>query len=111
MTRIDLYTKATLTMIAVLLAVLVFQPIPHPVVVQAQSDRPNFYLEPGTNTLRKPDGTAQLRGKVVIDLKTGGAWGFPTMLGAPYPVDTTVTQPPVSEPMYLGRFDFAKMKR
>ncbi|HEV3333528.1 MAG TPA: hypothetical protein VG096_21235 [Bryobacteraceae bacterium] len=110
MTRVDLYTKVVLTMIAGLLAVLAFRPVPHPITVQAQSAAANFYLEPGTNTLRKPDGTGQLQGKVVIDLRNGDAWGFPTLSGAPYPVDPTDTKPPVSEPIYLGRFDFATIK-
>ena len=110
MTRIDLYTKAMLTIIAALLGVLAFRPVAQPVTVQAQSDRANFYIEPGTNTLRKPDGTEQVQGKVVIDLRNGDAWGFPTLSGAPYPVDPTNTKPPVSQPMYLGRFDFSKIK-
>jgi hypothetical protein len=41
-------------------------------------------------------------------------WGFPTHgAGAPYPVDALNLneRTPVSKPIYLGRFDFAAMKR
>jgi hypothetical protein len=41
---------------------------------------------------------------------TPAVWGFPTLENVPYPVDRTATNPPVSEPLYLGRFDLAKMK-
>ncbi len=61
--------------------------------------------------LRKPNGTGQVEGKVFIDLRTGDIWGFPTLSGAPYPVDATKNEPTVSEPMYLGKFDLSKMKR
>jgi hypothetical protein len=47
---------------------------------------------------------------VVIDRLTGDIYGFPTLEEVPYPVDRGNTKPPVSEPMYLGRFDLAKMK-
>jgi hypothetical protein len=52
-----------------------------------------------------------MQGKVVIDLRTGEVWGFPTLDRVPYPVDWTKPTPPVSSPMYLGKFDFAKMRR
>jgi hypothetical protein len=106
----DMYTKTLLTVIAGLLALLVLRPIATPIPAQAQSDSSNFYIEPGYTALRKPDGTAQLKGKVVIDRKTGEIWGFPTLVDLPYPVDSTSTDPPVSKPMYLGKFDFSRMK-
>jgi hypothetical protein len=46
---------------------------------------------------------------MVVDLRNGDVWGFPTLLGSPYPVDPTRSQPPTSTPIYLGRFDFSKM--
>jgi len=70
----DMYTKTVLTVIAGLLALLVLRPIATPIPAQAQSDHPNLYIEPGYTALRKPDGTAQLKGKVVIDRKTGDIW-------------------------------------
>jgi hypothetical protein len=54
--------------------------------------------------LRKPDGTAQVYGKVFIDMQTGDVWGFPTNTTDPYPSNPTSSTPPKSHPMYLGRF-------
>ncbi|HUI79168.1 MAG TPA: hypothetical protein VLY24_14685 [Bryobacteraceae bacterium] len=110
MIRVDFYTKVVLTAIAILLGIVAIRPIAHPVVVPAQSDAAHLYIEPGVATLRNPNGLEQLQGKMMIDLRNGNAWGFPTLLAAPYPVDTTTSKPPASEPMYLGRFDFAKIK-
>jgi hypothetical protein len=110
--RIDLYTKCVLTAIALLLAVIALRPIARPSPVAAASgDYSYLYVEPRVTALRKPDGTGQMQGKVFIDMRNGDIWGFPTLSGAPYPVDTTSTVPPVSEPMYLGKFDFSKMTR
>jgi hypothetical protein len=106
---LDWYSKCVLTVIAILLAVIALRPLVRPAIVTAQSDYPHLYIEPGTTTLRKPDGTQQVQGKVVIDLRNGNVWGFPTLSSAPYPVDTTREEPPVSSPMYLGKFDFSKM--
>jgi hypothetical protein len=51
----------------------------------------SIYIEPGTIALRVPDsGGAIGEGKMVIDLKTGNVWGFPTnVTGSPYPIDPT----------------------
>jgi hypothetical protein len=106
---LDAYSKCVLTVIALLLAAIAFRPILRPSVASAQVDERRIYIEPRTTTLRKPDGTAQMEGKVVVDLRTGNIWGFPTLTSAPYPVDTSRTEPPVSSPMYLGKFDFSKM--
>ena len=105
----DLYTKCVLTLIAVLLGVIAFLPIARPRAVSAESNYSYLYVEPRITTLRKPDGTQQVEGKVVIDMRNGDVWGFPTLSSAPYPVDLVHTQPPVSTPMYLGQFDFSKM--
>jgi hypothetical protein len=110
--RIDLYTKCVLAAIAVVLCVIALRAAASPhSVVAATADYSYLYAEPGVTTLRKPDGTEQVQGKVFIDMRNGDVWGFPTLSGAPYPVDTTSTQPPVSTPMYLGKFDFSKTTR
>ena len=107
---LGLYAKCILTVIALLLAVLLVRPLTHPEVASAQSAYSSgFYIEPGTTMLRKPDGSEQVQGKVVIDLRNGSIWGFPTLSKAPYPVDTLHSEPPVSHPMYLGRYDFSQM--
>jgi hypothetical protein len=91
--------------------ILVLQPAIHPPTASAQADYSYLYIEPRTTIIRRPDGSAQMQGKVVIDMRNGEIWGFPTLTSAPYPVDTTKPTPPVSEPMYLGKFDFSKMVR
>src|ERR1700693_156687 len=107
--KTDLYTKVILSMIAVLLAVLALHQAP-PVLAQNQKGR-DLWIEPGFTMVRRPDGTEQVQGKVVVDRLTGDIWGFPTLTGGPYPVDTTSSTPPVSKPMYLGKFDFSAMKK
>ena len=101
-----------LVVIAVLLGMLVLRPMVQPAPVRAQADEGYpFYVEPGYTTIRKPDGTAQVYGKVVIDMRNGDIWGFPTLAQGPYPVDTAKTTPPKSYPMYLGKFMFSEAQR
>ena len=108
--RVDLYTKAVLTAIALLLAVLAFRPIFSPSAVQAQADSPSLYIEPGVTTIQSPDGSYEGAGKMVIDLRTGDAWGFPTIQAAAVH-RMGASKTPVIKPSYLGRFDFSAMKR
>ncbi len=107
----ETYTRTVLTIIALLLGIIALRPATNPLTVQAQSEYPWLYVEPRTTTLRKPDGTGQMQGKVFIDLRTGDAWGFPTLSDLPYPVDVAKSAPPVSEPIYLGKFDLSKINR
>ena len=108
----DWYVKSLLVVVALLLAVIAFRPVvqPSPVAAQA-SDAYPFYMEPGYTMLRKPDGTAQVYGKMVVDMRTGDIWGFPTLTQSPYPLDAANTAPPKSHPMYLGRFLFSEAKK
>ncbi|MBZ5611173.1 MAG: hypothetical protein LAP38_23165 [Acidobacteriia bacterium] len=108
--RADLYTKSVLTAIAVLLGVLALRPVLRPIPAQAQSEGRTLYIEPGVTMIRKPDGSSLGDGKMVVDLKSGDVWGFPTMvLNARYPVDVSNSKPAVSKPVYLGRFDFSSL--
>ena len=104
------YTKAVLTVIALLLAALVMRPAP----VHAQMEPPTtYYVEPGTSPIRNLNGGVPGDGKVVINMSTGEVWGFPThAAGAPYPIDSLALngRSPVSRPVYLGKFDFAAMR-
>ena len=110
--HLDLYTRAILTIIAISLGVLVLRPALSPVSVKAQSETPALYIEPGTTSIRNPDGSAQGAGKVVIDLRTGDIWGFPTISPlSVYPIDGSTTKPPTIKPIYLGRFDFSAIRR
>lgn len=104
------YAKAILTVIALLLGVLVMRPAP----VRADNEAASFFVEPGTTPIRSLNGGVTGDGKVVINMATGEVWGFPTHgAGAPYPIDTLNLNDrlPVSKPIYLGKFDFAAMKR
>jgi len=104
-----LYTNAILTVLAALLAVIAFR---GPVPVEAAGQRSfDLWIEPGVTSVRSPDGQMQVQGKMVVDRLTGDIWGFPTGAGGPYPVDSTSATPPVSKPVYLGKFDFASMKK
>ena len=104
----DRSTKAILAVIAALLGMIAVRPYLGEEEVRAQdSDRYDFYVEPGTQMLRSPGGDYQVLGKVMVNMKTGDVWGFPTGDASPYPVDVTKSAPPVSKPFCLGKFDFA----
>ena len=80
--------KLLLLRLVVLLATLVLRPLFQPAPVEAQSvDGRSLYVEPGYTMLRKPDGSGQMYGKMMIDMRTGDIWGFPTLVEGPYPVD------------------------
>lgn len=104
--RVDWIVKTLLAMAVVFLGVIAVRPLLQPAPVMAQSDETSkFYVEPGTTLLRKPDGTAQVYGKMFIDMRTGDVWGFPTTDSqSPYPVNPASSAPPKSHPMYLGKF-------
>jgi hypothetical protein len=110
--KMDRFMKVMLVVIAILLAAVVFRPIVQPAPVRAQVEEGYpFYVEPGYTMIRKPDGTAQMYGKVVIDMRSGDIWGFPTLVQGPYPVDNAKPTSPKSYPMYLGKFMFSEAKR
>jgi hypothetical protein len=110
--KLDRFTNAVLVVIAILLAMLVFRPLLQPAPVRAHTEGVYpFFVEPGYTMLRKPDGTAQVYGKMVIDMRNGDIWGFPTLNQSPYPIDNSSTKPPISHPMYLGNFQFSDAER
>jgi hypothetical protein len=110
----DNITKLLLAVIATFLGGLVVRPLVHPDRVRAESAeaRP-FFVEPGYTTIRKPDGSAQVYGKIMIDMRTGDVWGFPTLVPAPYPVSANAANAKgaKSEPIYLGQFALEQAKR
>jgi hypothetical protein len=108
--RLDWAMRVSLGVIAISLAVLAFRPVASPPVVKASADAFPFYVEPGVEMLRYPDGSAQVYGKVVVDLRTGKIWVFPTGTQSSYPIDTTTSTPPVSRPVYLGKYAFGEVK-
>ncbi len=108
--RTDATLKVLFFVIAILLGVIALRPFFAVAPVHAQSDLYPFYIEPGYLTLRAPDGSQQVTGKMVVDMRTGAIWGFPTYNASPYPIDSTRTVPPVSAPIYLGKFDFKRVQ-
>lgn len=101
-----------LTLIAVILGVIALKPLLDPEPGHAQASGPrDLYIEPGVHSIHAPDGSADLIGKIMVDTRNGNIWGFPTNSKAPYPIDTTRTQPPVSKPIFLGKFDFSALDR
>jgi hypothetical protein len=110
--KVDRFTRLMLVLIAALLGMVALRPIVQPAPVRAQAEEGYpFYVEPGYTMLRKPDGTAQMYGKMVIDMRNGDIWGYPTLSQSPYPIDSAQTKPPRSSPMYLGKFLFDQATR
>ena len=99
--------KLMLVVIAIFLGIIAFRPVLTPAPVQAQSNAYPFYIEPGYQMLRAPDGSRQVWGKVVIDLRNGKVWGFPTAVEGVYPVNGVAHKAPTAHPFLLGRFDFS----
>ena len=105
-------THVLLLLNAVLLGSMIVHSLlqPDPTHAQAPESYP-VYIEPGYTTLRSPDGTSQQLGKVIIDLRNGNVWGFPTGVQGPYPLNAAGANPPVSRPMYLGKFSLSDMDK
>jgi hypothetical protein len=101
-------TKLMLALIAIFLGIIAFRPVLAPAPVQAQSSGYPLYIEPGYQMLRNPDGSRQVWGKVMIDLRNGNVWGFPTTVESVYPVNGVATKAPTSHPFLLGKFDFSE---
>lgn len=109
--KADFTTKFLLALIAALLAIIAARPLVEPEPARAATADPAIWIEPGTTNLRAPDSSRNVIGKVIVDLNNGNVWGFPTLTNAPYPMDTTSTSPPVSHPIFLGRYQFDRMRR
>ena len=102
------YGNIMLTLGTGFLLVLALRPA---ATVRAQAVSGNWYVEPRTVLVPAPDGGGQVEGKVMIDLRNGDIWGFPTKSMLPYPVDPLRKEPPVVKPVYLGRFDLTAARR
>ena len=108
----DYFTNFLLAVIAIALVALALRPYLEPAPAQAQSTVPgSLYIEPGTQILRAPGGSGQVFGRVVIDMRTGKVWGFPTPTGEAYPFNSFEQQPQVSHPFYIGRFAFEEVEK
>jgi len=101
------FTNFLLLLIALALIAIAAGQYLKPQAARAQSSEPYpFYIEPGTQMLRAPDGSKQVYGRVVIDMRDGKVWGFPTNSADTYPTNAVDTKPQVSHPFALGRFAF-----
>lgn len=106
----DRFQTLLLLVIAISLAVLAARPYVAPQAVNAQlPPARSVYIEPGTFFLRQPDGSRRVLGRVVVDLRNGNVWGFPTLTTDPYPSNVMQTTPQTSHPFLLGKFDFSDM--
>jgi hypothetical protein len=100
-------TNFLLLVIAVALIAIAVRPYIDPAPARAQTTSAHaFYIEPGVQMLRMPDGSGQVYGKVVVDLRSGKIWGFPTGTLDPYPSYPMNNKPAVSRPFALGKFAF-----
>jgi hypothetical protein len=105
--RNGVVTNLLLLVIAVALVAIAAGRYIDPALVEAQSTSAHaFYIEPGVQMLVNPDGSGQVYGKVVVDLRNGKIWGFPTGSLNPYPSYPMDTKPTVSKPFALGKFAF-----
>jgi hypothetical protein len=108
----DLVTKSLLALIAVALGAIAIRPYVAPASAMAQSAAPYpVYIEPGVVMLKSSDGSKQLYGRMVVDLRTGKIWGFPTITTDPYQFDALNSKPQTSHPFELGRFAFEDMDK
>jgi len=111
--KMDWLVKTLLAVVAVLLGVNALRPLAWPPAVRAQGGEAYpFYIEPGVTMLRAPDGSRQVYGKVVVDLRNGKVWGFPTTAqDVPYPIDMVNGGTPTSHPFLLGKYAFGDTDR
>jgi hypothetical protein len=108
----DLWSRFLLAVIAIALAAIALRPYAALASAHAQSSAAYpVYIEPGVQLLKTSDGSKQLYGRVVVDLRTGKIWGFPTMTTDPYPFNALNSKPETSHPFELGRFAFEDMDK
>jgi hypothetical protein len=106
------FTNTLLLLIAISLAAIAVRPYVRPQAAQADSGQPYpLYIEPGTQMLRSPDGSKQVYGRVMIAMRNGKVWGFPTTGTDTYPTNAMDSKPPVSHPFVLGRFAFEDIEK
>jgi hypothetical protein len=107
----DRAVKRLLIVIALLLGAIAVRPYVTPPAVSAQAgESSSFFVEPGATMLRMPEGRGQVLGKVVIDLRNGDVWGFPTLSREPYPAASPSSNTPTSHPFLLGKFALSDME-
>jgi hypothetical protein len=110
--RKDALTHTLLALIAVALIAIAIRPYIAPAPAQAQSASAYpFYIEPGVQMLHRAGVTENLYGRVVVDMRSGKIWGFPTGTIDTYPTNALDTKPITSHPLYLGEFAFEEIEK
>ena len=110
--RKDALTHTLLALIAIALIAIAIRPYIAPTPAQAQSASAYpFYIEPGVQMLHRAGVTENLYGRVVIDMRSGKIWGFPTGTIDTYPSNSLDEKPVTSHPLYLGRFAFEEVEK
>ncbi|HMF52735.1 MAG TPA: hypothetical protein VK593_00190 [Edaphobacter sp.] len=104
-------TNLLLAAIALLLLALVLRPLREPAPVLAQSPDTDYFFEPGTFLVRSSDNSQQVYSKIVVDLRNGRVWAFPTQTPAPYPTDPVYSKQQTSHPFPVGRFALEDTKK
>jgi hypothetical protein len=104
-------TNLLLGAIVLLLAVIAAGTLRAPAPVMAQTPDVDYFFEPGTYMVRSPDNSQQVYSKVVVDLRNGRIWAFPTLTVQPYPTDPINGKPQVSHPFLVGRFALEDTKK
>lgn len=108
----DSVTKLLLSVIAMALMAIAMRPYMAPAPAHAQNGTAYpVFIEPGVQMLKSSDGKKQVYGRVVVDLRTGKIWGFPTITTDPYPFNALNGKPQTSQPFELGRFAFEDMDK
>jgi hypothetical protein len=108
----DRCVKYLLGAIAISLAAIALHPYVAPPAAMAQSAEGHwFFVEPGVTMLHAPGGSQQVLGKVIIDMRNGNVWGFPTLAREPYPAAGPSSSPPTSHGFLLGKFALSEMEK
>ena len=107
----DRASKLLLSVIAIALVAIAIRPYLAPEPAHAQNAAYPVFIEPGVQMLKSSDGSKQVYGRMVVDLRTGKIWGFPTMTTDPYPFNALNSKPETSHPFELGRFAFEDMDK
>ena len=110
--KMDWVTKCLLGVIAAALCAIAIRPYVAPRAAEAQSGSAYpVYIEPGVQMLKSADGRKSVYGRMVVDLRTGKIWGFPTITTDPYPFNALSGKPTTSKPFELGSFAFEEMDK
>jgi hypothetical protein len=110
--RKDAVTSTLLALIAIALIAIAVRPYIAPAPTEAQSlSAYPFHIEPGVQMLHRAGVTENLYGRVVVDMRNGKIWGFPTGTIDTYPTNSLDSKPVTSHPLYLGRFAFDEIDK